>query len=47
MSFFSSPLKDIDNEIHKAINLELDRQQNQIELIEQFLNERFYSAMSK
>ena len=33
MSFFSSPLKDIDNEIHKAINLELDRQQNQIELI--------------
>ena len=33
MSFFSSPLKDIDNEIHQAINLELDRQQNQIELI--------------
>ncbi len=33
MSFFSSPLKDIDNEIHKAIKLELDRQQNQIELI--------------
>ena len=33
MSFFSSPLKDIDNEIHKAINLELDRQKNQIELI--------------
>ena len=33
MSFFSSPLKDIDNEIHEAINLELDRQQNQIELI--------------
>ncbi len=33
MSFFSSPLKDIDNEIQKAINLELDRQQNQIELI--------------
>ena len=33
MSFFSSPLKDIDNEIHKAINFELDRQQNQIELI--------------
>ena len=33
MSFFSSSLSEIDNEIHKAINKELSRQQNQIELI--------------
>ncbi len=33
MTFFSSPLKEIDNEIHEAINKELSRQQNQIELI--------------
>ena len=33
MSFFSSSLSDIDNEIHQAINKELSRQQNQIELI--------------
>ena len=30
---FSSPLQEIDNEIHEAINKELSRQQNQIELI--------------
>ena len=33
MTFFSSPLQEIDNEIHEAINKELSRQQNQIELI--------------
>jgi len=33
MSFFSSSLSEIDNEIHQAINKELSRQQNQIELI--------------
>ena len=33
MSFFSSSLREIDNEIHQAINKELSRQQNQIELI--------------
>ena len=33
MSFFSSSLSEIDNEIHQAINKELTRQQNQIELI--------------
>ncbi len=33
MKFFSSTLKEIDNEIHEAINKELSRQQNQIELI--------------
>ena len=33
MSFFSSTLSEIDNEIHQAINKELSRQQNQIELI--------------
>ena len=33
MTFFSSRLQEIDNEIHEAINKELSRQQNQIELI--------------
>ena len=33
MSFFSSSLSEIDNEIYQAINKELSRQQNQIELI--------------
>ena len=33
MSFFSSSLSEIDNEVHQAINKELSRQQNQIELI--------------
>ena len=33
MTFFSSPLQEIDSEIHEAINKELSRQQNQIELI--------------
>ena len=33
MTFFSSSLQEIDNEIHEAINKELSRQQNQIELI--------------
>ena len=33
MDFFSKPLKEIDKEISSAIDKELFRQQNQIELI--------------